>query len=224
MKDQANTMSDYEKYLKIAEEWEAEFARNRARYGEKIHCRKGCSDCCGQMFQITEIEAAYVSHGIKKLPEAHQSALKKRSQEYLGKHKELLARHGVSEAWGSLPPPGLRLPCPALDDGACSIYEHRPLICRKYGIPLYNPKKPERIFACELNFQPGEEIYDNQLVQIHTGLYERWVNVQADYNERGGRRDPEPLTVARAILEDFEPYLPKKQKPETSDEGRLPRY
>ena len=58
----------------------------------------------------------------------------------------------------SLPPPGLRLACPALEDGACQIYENRPLMCRKYGMPLYNPQKPEQVFACELNFKPGEEI------------------------------------------------------------------
>ncbi|HEX5482673.1 MAG TPA: YkgJ family cysteine cluster protein [Terriglobia bacterium] len=216
-------MGDYEKYLRMAEEWEAEFTRNRARYGPKIHCRNGCSDCCGQMFQITELEAAYISHGVKGLPEARQAALKERARTYLEKRKGLIGSQGIEEAWGSLPPPGLRLPCPALEGGACSIYEHRPMICRKYGIPLHNPKKPDRIFACELNFQPGEEIQDDQLVQIHTGLYQRWADVQADYNDQGGRRDPKPLTVARAILEDFEPYLPgrreaRDERLETSDE------
>jgi len=102
----------------------------------------------------------------------------------------------------------MRLACPALEDSACQIYTHRPLVCRKYGIPLYHPQKPDRLFACELNFQPGEEIEDSQLVQIQTSIHDRWAEVQAEFNRRGGSQDPKPITVARAILEDFEPYLP----------------
>ncbi|MGH9359881.1 MAG: YkgJ family cysteine cluster protein [Terriglobia bacterium] len=204
-------MRDYAEYLRVAAEWEAEFARSRALHGEKIHCRKGCTDCCSQMFQITEVEAAYISSAIKRLPEPRRLELKARAREYLKRHEALLASRNVNEAWGTLPPPGLRLPCPALEDGACSIYEDRPMICHKYGIPLYNPQKPDRIFACELNFKPGEEITDPDLIQIHTGLHNRWAAVQADYNQRGGRRDSKSLTVARAMLEDFEPYLPKEE-------------
>ncbi|MGH9345289.1 MAG: YkgJ family cysteine cluster protein [Terriglobia bacterium] len=204
-------MGAYDEYLRVAGEWNAEFARSRELHGDKIHCGKGCCDCCSQMFQITEVEAAYISSAIKKLPQSRQSELRARAREYLTQREKLLASRNVPDAWGSLPPPGLRLPCPALEGGACSIYDHRPMICRKYGIPLYSPQKPDRIFACELNFKPGEEIMDSDLVQIHAKLYDRWAGVQAGYNEQGGRRDPKPLTVARAILEDFEPYLPEAE-------------
>ncbi len=110
---------------------------------------------------------------------------------------------GEPEAWGSLPSPGSRLACPALEDGVCQIYEHRPLICWKFGIPLFNPDKPGRVFACELNFRDGEAIEDGKLVQIQTGIHERWKQVQTDYNDAGGYRDGAPITVARAIVEDF---------------------
>ena len=82
-------------------------------------------------------------------------------------------------------------------------------LSRKYGIALFNPQKPGRIFACELNFKPGEEIEDTRLVQIQTSIHDRWAAVQAEHNDRGGQRDSNPITVARAILEDFGPYLPR---------------
>ncbi|MGH9470673.1 MAG: YkgJ family cysteine cluster protein [Terriglobia bacterium] len=205
-------MSVYDYLLGLAAEWEGEFARNRARYAERIHCRTGCSDCCSQMFLITELEAAYISRAVKHFTAERRAILRQRASEYLARREEILAERQIPDAWGALPPPGLRLPCPALENGACSIYEHRPLICRKYGIPLFNPKKPERIFACELNFAPGEEIDDPELVQIQTRIFNRSEEVQAEYNRTGGRRDPKPLTVARAILEDFEAYLPKDSK------------
>jgi len=195
--------------LKAAADWEAEFDRNKRHYGSKIQCRRGCTDCCHHLFQITELEAAYISQAVKELPPEVRTRLEQRARQYLVDRGALLAKADVPEAWGSLPPPGTRLACPALEDGACRIYSHRPLICRKYGIPLYNPRKPAQLFACELNFRPGEEIDATDLVQIQTTLHDHWADVQAEFNSRGGRRDAKPLTVARAILEDFEPYLPE---------------
>jgi Fe-S-cluster containining protein len=202
-------MTSYDAYQKAAAEWQAEFARNKRQFGSKIQCRKGCNDCCHHLFQITELEAAYISRAVKELPPEDRARLKARAREYLNDRAALLAKADVPEAWGRLPPPGTRLACPALEDGACRIYSHRPLICQKYGIPLHNPRKPDQLFACELNFQPGEEIDVTELVQIQTALHNHWADIQAEYNSRGGRRDTRPLTVARAILEDFESCLPE---------------
>ena len=64
------------------------------------------------------------------------------------------------------------------------------------------------LFRSELNFAPGEEIVDNQLVRIQTGIYQDWKQAQEEYNRAGGCRDERPITVARALVEDFEDYLP----------------
>ena len=74
-------------------------------------------------------------------------------------------------------------------------------------MPLYNPDKPGRVFACELNFRDGEEIQDPELIQIQTGIHQGWKARQRDYNKEGKPRDAEPLTVARAILEDFSDWI-----------------
>lgn len=187
-------------YLQVCNAVDAEFERNRAIYGSRIQCRAGCSDCCGQLFQITEIEADYIVEGVAQMAAGLREELRALARTYLEARKTLIGDGEEPEAWGSLPPVGTRLACPALKDGVCRIYEHRPLICRKFGIPLYNPDKPGRVFACELNFRDGDEISDGQLVQIQTGIHERWKQVQADYNDGGGYRDPAPITVARAIL------------------------
>lgn len=197
-------MAGFDKLLQLASRWAQEFARNQKLHGAKISCRRGCTDCCHHLFPITELEAALISAGVKSLPEEKRRALEARARTYSEERAKLLTERKVEDAWGNLPPAGSRLACPALEDGACQIYEHRPLICRKYGIPLYSPQKPDRVFACELNFKPGEEIDDSQLIQIHTKLYQEAVNIQAEYNRAGGRRDTKPINVARAILEDFE--------------------
>lgn len=190
-------------YLQICSAVEREFSRNRQRYGHRMRCGPGCSDCCNQLFQITEVEAAWVSEGMRSLPWADQEAIQARAHTYLADRESLFARHGRVESWGGLLPAGQRLPCPALADGRCLIYEHRPLICRKFGMPLYNPDRPGQVFACELNFRAGDAIEDGELVQIQTGIHEQWRDLQRAYNDQGGWRDPAPITVARALLEDF---------------------
>ena len=201
--------NQYSSLKTTATEWQAEFTRQKSQYGPKIQCRLGCTDCCHHLFRITELEAAYISRGIKVLTPELRRKIEERARNYQEARKRLLADHSVPDAWGTLPQPGMRLACPALEEGACQIYEHRPLVCRKYGIALFNPQKPGRIFACELNFKPGEEIEDTRLVQIQTSIHDRWAAVQAEHNDRGGQRDSNPITVARAILEDFGPYLPR---------------
>jgi hypothetical protein len=74
-------------------------------------------------------------------------------------------------------------------------------------MPLWNPDRPGRVHACELNFKAGEEIEDGQLIQIQTGLHGQWKALQAEYNQRGGCRDAKAITVARAILEDFSEWV-----------------
>ncbi len=188
-------------YTDIKAAWEEEFNRNRDIHGSRINCRAGCSDCCHQLFQITEVEAAEVHRGVLAMQPDRRLRLRQKSHRYLEQRHRMVAATGEPEAWGSLPPPGSRLACPALEDGVCGIYEHRPLICRKFGIPLWNPDRPGRVHACELNFRAGDEIEDGELVQIHTDLHHAWKAVQAAYNAAGGHRDSQPFTVARAIVE-----------------------
>lgn len=177
-----------ERYLEIVAAVDAEFSRNRRLHGDKIHCASGCTECCYHLFQITEPEAAYIASGVEHLDKHRREALRERARGYL-------------QALEKIAP--TRLSCPALEDGVCSIYEFRPLMCHKFGMPLYNPDKPGQIFACELNFQAGEEITDPQLIQIQTRIHQDWKQLQAEYRgARGGHSVT--LSVAQAILQEWQ--------------------
>ena len=173
-----------ERYREIVAAVDAEFARNREFHGDRIHCRPGCTECCHQSFPITEIEAAVISQGMQNLDAQVRASLEDRARAYI--EESLLGR--------------TRLPCPALERGVCSIYDLRPLMCHKFGMPLYNPEKPDRVFACELNFKDGEEIKDPNLIQIQTGIHRTWKLLQIDYSASNQRVDNGHLTVAHAIL------------------------
>jgi Fe-S-cluster containining protein len=185
---------------------EAEFARGARVHGGRIKCAPGCSSCCSQIFQITEVEAARISAHVQALPEAERKALQAKARLNLEARAKLFPE---GERWGTTVARGHGTPCPALTDaGACGMYEARPIMCRKFGVPIFNPDKPDSVMACELNFADGEAIEDDGLVENQTRLYRAQQGLQADYNEADGKRDDKPICIARAIVEDFTGYLP----------------
>jgi Fe-S-cluster containining protein len=211
-----------ERYRALREAVDAEFARARRVHGARITCHGGCSDCCGQLFQITEMEAASISAGMAELPDPLRQRLRQRAVVYLEARAKLRTADGGEERWGRLPRPGLRLPCPALEDGHCQIYEHRPLICRKYGAPLFDPSRPDQLQACPLNFKDGDAVDDPDLVPAQTVLHARQRDLEAEYNEAGGPRQEAPLNVARALLEDFSAVMATLCSPNQNDPGADP--
>ena len=153
--------------------------------------------CCSQMFSISLIEAAFISRAVKALSHDERERLRSAAREYLAR-----APRQASETESILPTPGFRLPCPALKGDACSIYEARPLICHKWGIPVFNPVKPLELQACELNFKPGEAVEVEGLLEPQVALLEDWVELKSRANVA-----QEATTVAEAILFDFEERL-----------------
>ncbi|MCC7509444.1 MAG: YkgJ family cysteine cluster protein [Planctomycetes bacterium] len=184
---------------------DAEFERGRRVHGARILCAAGCSSCCSQIFQITEVEAARIAAHVAQLPQAARDLLQARARENLRKRDWLFSGN---EQWGDSLGGGGN-PCPALTpEGACGMYEARPIMCRKFGVPIFNPDKPQNVMACELNFKPGEAIEDAQLVSNQTALYRAQQQLQADWNDAGGGRDDRPWCIARAIVEDARKFLP----------------
>jgi Fe-S-cluster containining protein len=184
---------------------DAEFARGARLHGARIQCRAGCSSCCGQLFRITEPEAVRIGRFVAQLDAATREQMRASAREYLRRRAEFLG----AETWDSPLPQGAHLPCPALGaQGECRIYEARPVICRKFGVPIYNPEKPQNVMACELNFRPGEPIEDDELVERQTNLFRAQQQLQADWNAAGGARSEKPLCVASALAQDLRGLLP----------------
>lgn len=78
---------------------------------DNVACRKGCAHCCHIPVAVPEVEAKMIGMAIGRRPKnvaAYQEDGHYASQSY-----------------------GYHTPCPFLQDNRCSIYEHRPLACRK---------------------------------------------------------------------------------------------
>ncbi len=166
-----------QKFYDITSLIQVEFDRNLEIYGDKIQCRKGCSKCCSQIFKITLIDAYIIQDHIRALPRERREELQQKARDYLtnlpltGGEKEHTAgmfAEGVSVVTEEVP-------CPALGtEGECTIYEARPVICRRFGMPIYDYKNPQNVHACELNFADGDEITDELLVPNQTEIGMKW--------------------------------------------------
>jgi Fe-S-cluster containining protein len=109
--------------------------------GHVISCQKGCGACCRQLVPVSASEAARLVGLIDGMPESRRTALTERftaateALDRAGLRQGLidpLERAGKTDRELSAAYFALKIPCPFLEDEACSIHAERPLVCREY--------------------------------------------------------------------------------------------
>jgi Fe-S-cluster containining protein len=223
------------KFYDITNLVQQEFDRNLELYGDKIQCRRGCSKCCSQIFRITPLDGWIITEYVRSLPAEERNRLIEKAREYLN-HLTLRLNESLDTWRGdteedlttppqpspkgrevivkSLSPSGRDLergsgfPCPALgSEGECTIYDARPVICRRFGMPIYDYKNPDKVHSCDLNFKDGEEITDPLLIPNQTEIGRKWDEVKEEYNTsipptkgESVKREGVGTTIAEAIV------------------------
>jgi hypothetical protein len=87
---------------------------------EVAACRRGCAHCCHIAVTISSVEAALIGRHVGKKPAEPAHSVR------IGALTDAASAHAAVLAIGA-PEVGA---CPFLVDGACSIYEVRPMACR----------------------------------------------------------------------------------------------
>ena len=113
--------------------------------GDKIACRKGCTHCCRYLAPVSAAEAFYITDRICAMPAQRRRTILRSSllsAGYIMDNKENLtvgestkgeSGHSRLENisnWYS----ELNLSCPFLVNKVCTIYKHRPLVCREHMV------------------------------------------------------------------------------------------
>jgi Fe-S-cluster containining protein len=203
--------SIYRQYEELLADVESEFDRVSKIFSDRMQCRKGCGSCCSQIFHISLIEAAYISRAVKALDPASRREMRGKARDYLAdltgaavdEDQDIESHSRMVRASVDAKAGRHHIPCPALKDEACTIYSHRPIIARKYGIPLWNPRNPRVLQACELNFRAGEAIEAEGLVEPQMELEYRWLALKQEVLSELDLPDL-VATVASAVLFDYE--------------------
>ena len=151
------------------------------RYRAHIECAEGCSDCCQQTFRVSHLEGAYLREGLTSLPKEVRADIMDRAAAY---------------------EPDQRQPCPVLSaDGGCRMYAHRPRICRKYGIPLWNPQRPDRVDTCPKNFKDVHDIDSALIVDPQARWAQDWIEVR-DAEQSARTTDTIAAHLLQALSDD----------------------
>jgi Fe-S-cluster containining protein len=137
-----------ENYRAILERADQHFDSVMRSQPQNLQCGRGCSLCCYGLFEIGSGDVPVIAEGLEQMHPMRRKKIIRRALELSAPNlRELAAeeKEAFFERTQSTP-------CPLLDEsGACTMYEHRPLVCRTFGLPLREGRKYIGDI-CELNF------------------------------------------------------------------------
>jgi uncharacterized protein len=119
-------------YIQLRHELDSEIQRLAQLHNKHLACKKGCDLCCLN-FSVFPLEFEIIREALQ------------------GSYDPNPATDIDSEKPAS---------CLFLENHACSIYDHRPFICRTHGLPLLYMNEEDWVLShCELNFTEAPEDY-----------------------------------------------------------------
>jgi Fe-S-cluster containining protein len=162
--------------------------------GELAFTCEGCPDnCCDSFFlHHTLIEWAYLWQGLQELAPESLQKIKARVESYLTEATSSMAK-------GERP----QVMCPLNDDGLCSLYQHRLMICRMHGVPSKIIRPDGRTmqfpgcFRCQ-ELTAGRE----QVPEVdRTELYRELAELEQELVKATGKGRPRiKMTIAEMIV------------------------
>jgi Fe-S-cluster containining protein len=204
----------FQRYGEIIREADQVFAAVRDKFSENVRCEKGCSDCCHALFDLTLVEALYLNHHfnaqfsgrakndvLERADDADRIVHRIKREAFKavkdGKNaQDILAEMAT-----------VRVRCPLLnDDGACAMYEHRPVTCRIYGVPTAIGGSAH---TCgKSGFEQGKPYPTVYLDRIQDKLYALSHELAATLNSRYKELGEVLVPASLALLTDYnEEYL-----------------
>jgi Fe-S-cluster containining protein len=146
----------YKKVLDRADAWFAGVMRDQP---QNLQCGRGCSLCCYGLFEIGSGDIPLLAEGLETAHPSRRRAVIRRAVEIVSASQHPNLRDCSPLEKEAFFDRTAQTPCPNLNDrGECVLYEHRPLVCRTFGLPLRNGDDYLGD-VCELNFtdaQTGE--------------------------------------------------------------------
>ncbi|GBF35693.1 glutamate synthase large chain [Desulfocucumis palustris] len=188
----------FQAYESLVAKAESSFQGMEKEYGDCIKCKIQCSDCCHSIFGLFSIESAYLSHHFsrldRKLRREILSRCEKTDRELLELEKRLKEAHGEDQQALLSAIARERVRCPLLnDENKCSMYQHRPITCRVYGMPTVIGGK---MHACwKAGFERGKQYPAFDL----DGMYRELYGLSKEFLARAGNMDEERASLLLSV-------------------------
>lgn len=146
-----------ETYTRILDRADDFFRSVAEAQPENLQCGKGCSLCCYGLFEIGSGDVPLIAEGLENLHPSRRKMIIRRAREIMASSKHPDLRQCSPAEKESFFARTSSTPCPSLNErGECLMYEHRPLVCRTFGLPL---RDAENYIGdiCELNFREAPQ-------------------------------------------------------------------
>lgn len=160
----------YRETLERLDRWFEETAK---RHPGVIPCKAGCSACCHGPFDISAADALLLREGIAALSPADRESVRLKGEALMTlirkQAPEWQPPYDIAdlgeERFDGIVESLADVPCPMLDErGACTVYRHRPLVCRLIGLPMMTAEGELLENACPIQEQfPDYALLDPQL-------------------------------------------------------------
>ncbi len=130
-------MDEFNNYRALLAQVDGFGAQVARLHAGELRCRRGCTACCRQDLSVSRVEAEFLLRFLVERGELPPSDGAKAEAD----------DHPLFDALASGPDACVFLG----PEGACGVYEARPIICRTHGFPLQ--LADGAVDVCPLNFQ-----------------------------------------------------------------------
>lgn len=144
----------YRRILKDADAFFREVVRTQP---QNLQCGRGCSLCCYGLFEIGSGDVPILAEGLTKMHPARRKMVVAKAREIMETSEHPSLRDCSIVEKDKFFDRTASTPCPNLSEtGECFLYDHRPLVCRTFGLPLRNGETYLGD-VCELNFKEASQ-------------------------------------------------------------------
>jgi Fe-S-cluster containining protein len=144
-------------YRDLLNRADAHFDSVAKEQAKNLQCGRGCSLCCHGLFEIGAADIPLLAEGLSKLDGRTRNGIVGRARKIVEQYEHPNLRECSPEEKEAFFDRSESVPCPNLSpEGACLVYESRPLICRTFGLPLRNAETYIGD-VCDLNFTGAKQ-------------------------------------------------------------------
>ncbi|RQD61815.1 YkgJ family cysteine cluster protein [Desulfonatronovibrio magnus] len=218
--------TDLSRYFKAYEDLQKRtddlFLQMKKNFSAEVQCDNGCTECCYALFDLPLVEALYLNSRFQDVESSvrHQILIEAdKADRKLHKIKKKLAQYhhdGADARDVLLKASKEKVQCPLLFDGRCAMYQHRPVTCRLYGIPL---NTEYGVAACALSgFTQGKQYPTVHMQKLYQELMALSEEIAVSINSRYSQLHTMLVPVSMCLLTEYtKRYLGVKEKPEKPD-------
>jgi Fe-S-cluster containining protein len=188
-------------YELMVDQADEAFRKVKEEHGPSMACELHCSECCHAVFGLFLIEAVNIKRQFDQLDVQKKKEVLLRCNETergIKKLEKKLEMHREDQEMQVSILARERIRCPLLDENnECTLYDHRPITCRVYGI-LTKIQGKARVCG-KARFEKGVSypIFDLD------GAYRNLYGLSRELLEEGGAEEPEKaallISVPRAV-------------------------